>query len=149
MKYIFATTASLAVAGTACAQEVTLKPIAEARLRYEQADQAGLATETSDALTIRARAGLSANSGAFSATLVGQGTLAAIDDYYDGLNGAATRPIIADRPAPSHAAAGSRGRPRRPGGAVVHDGREVRRVEREQREAEVAAQFEAREHERG
>lgn len=96
MKYIFATAASLAVAGTACAQEVTLKPIAETRLRYEQADQAGLATETSDALTIRARAGLSASSGGFSAMVVGQGTLAAIDDYYDGLNGAATRPIIAD-----------------------------------------------------
>ena len=83
MHYLFATAASLAVAGTACARELTLKPIAEARLRYEQADQAGLATETSDALTIRARAGLSASGGAFSAMVVGQGTLAAIDDYYE------------------------------------------------------------------
>jgi len=31
-----------------------------------------------------------------SATVVWQGTLALVDDYYDGLHGAATRPIVAD-----------------------------------------------------
>ena len=100
MKYMIATAATLAVAGTAMpaahAQDIVLKPVAEARLRYEQADQKGLATEQSDALTVRARAGLTASSGALSATIVGQGTLAVIDKYYDGLNGAATRPIVAD-----------------------------------------------------
>ena len=100
MKYMIATAATLAVAGTtmpaAHAQDIVLKPVAEARLRYEQADQKGLATEQSDALTVRARAGLTASSGALSATVVGQGTLAVIDKYYDGLNGAATRPIVAD-----------------------------------------------------
>jgi hypothetical protein len=96
MKYLLASAGALAVAGPACAQELTLKPLAEARLRYEQVDQDGLSTEEADALTIRARAGLTASSGALSATVVGQGTLAVVDQYYDGLNGAATRPLIAD-----------------------------------------------------
>ncbi|BBD00711.1 MULTISPECIES: hypothetical protein [Sphingobium] len=96
MKILFASAAVLAVAGPAYAQTISLKPIAEARLRYEHADQDGLAQDKADALTVRARAGLTASSGALSATIVGQGTLAAVDDYHDGLNGAATRPIIAD-----------------------------------------------------
>ncbi|MFC3440680.1 hypothetical protein ACFOKF_05615 [Sphingobium rhizovicinum] len=96
MKYLLAPAAMLAVAGPAYAQQIRLKPVAEARLRYEHADQDGLAEEKSDALTLRARAGLTASSGALSATIVGQGTLAVVDDYYDGVNGAATRPIIAD-----------------------------------------------------
>ena len=100
MKNIIISAAVLAVAGTAMsapvhAQEFTLKPVAEARLRYEQVDQDGLAKQA-DALTIRARAGLVATSGALSASVVGQGTLALIDRYYDGVNGAATRPIVAD-----------------------------------------------------
>lgn len=100
MKKIIASAAVLAVAGTAMsapgqAQEFTIKPVAEARVRYEQVDQDGLAKEA-DALTIRARAGLIATSGALSASVVGQGTLALIDRYYDGVNGAATRPIVAD-----------------------------------------------------
>lgn len=100
MNYLYATAATLAVAGTAMstahAQDIKLKPVAEARLRYEYADQEGLATEKSDALTIRARAGLVATSGTLSATVIGQGNLAVIDKYYDGLNGVATRPIVAD-----------------------------------------------------
>ncbi len=100
MKNIIISAAVLAVAGTAMsapvrAQEFTLKPVAEARLRYEHVDQDGLAKQA-DALTVRARAGLVATSGALSASVVGQGTLAVIDRYYDGVNGAATRPIVAD-----------------------------------------------------
>ena len=100
MKYLYATAATLVAAGTAMstaqAQSIKLKPVAEARLRYEHADQEGLATEKSDALTIRARAGLVATSGGLSATVIGQGNLAVVDKYFDGLNGAATRPIVAD-----------------------------------------------------
>jgi len=100
MKTLLASAAVLAVAGTvmsgpASAQELTLKPVAEARVRYEHVDQDGLAKQA-DALTVRARAGLTASRGAFSATVVGQGTLAVLDHYYDGLNGAATRPLVAD-----------------------------------------------------
>ncbi|WP_130753408.1 alginate export family protein [Sphingobium xenophagum] len=100
MKYMIATAAISAAAGTvmsaAQAQDIRIKPVAEARLRYEHADQEGLTIGKSDALTIRARAGLVATSGALSATVIGQGNLAVVDRYYDGLNGAATRPIIAD-----------------------------------------------------
>ncbi|WP_416463510.1 hypothetical protein [Sphingomonas sp. VDB2] len=95
MKYLLASAAVLAVAAPACAQDITLKPVAEARLRYEHVDQDGLSKEA-DALTIRARAGLTATDGAISATVVGQGTLAVVDHYYDGLNGAAIRPLVAD-----------------------------------------------------
>lgn len=95
MRYLFASAAALAVAGPACAQPLTLKPVAEARLRYEHVDQNGLARKA-DALTVRARAGLQASSGAFAATVVGQGTLAIVDTYYDGLNSDATRPLVPD-----------------------------------------------------
>lgn len=95
MKLLLVTTAAMAVAGSACAQELTLKPVAEARIRYEDVDQDGLA-QKAEALTLRARGGVQAASGSLSATIVGQGTLAVIDHYYDGLNGAATRPIVAD-----------------------------------------------------
>ena len=100
MKTLLASAAVLAVAGLvmsrpACAQDLTLKPVAEGRLRYEHVDQDGLAKQA-DALTIRARAGLTASNGALSATVVGQGTLAVLDHYYDGLSGVATRPLVAD-----------------------------------------------------
>ena len=95
MKSIFASAAMLAVAGPACAQDLMLKPVAEGRLRYEHVDQDGLARQA-DALTARIRAGLSASDGALSATVVAQGTLAILDHYYDGLNGAPTRPLVAD-----------------------------------------------------
>ena len=96
MKVFIITAAALAVAGPACAQTIALKPVAEARLRYEHVDQDGLPQEKADALTVRARAGLTASSSALSASIVGQGTLAIVDHYYDGLNGAPTRPIVAD-----------------------------------------------------
>jgi hypothetical protein len=77
------------------AQTVSVKPVAEARLRLETVNQDGIAAKA-DALTLRARAGLQASHGAWSALVEGQGTLALVDHYYDGLNGAATRPLVAD-----------------------------------------------------
>lgn len=85
----------LAPAGVAHAQDVTLKPLGEARLRYEQVEQDGLAAEA-DALTLRVRAGVEAKAGRWSALVEGQGNLAIVDDYFDGLDGAATRPLVAD-----------------------------------------------------
>lgn len=86
---------ALAPAGAAHAQSVTLKPLAEARLRYETVDQDGLAADA-EALTLRVRAGVEAKAGAWSALVEGQGNLAIVDDYFDGLHGAATRPLVAD-----------------------------------------------------
>src|SRR3546814_15077712 len=77
------------------ARNGTLEPLGEARLRYEQVDQDGLAADA-DALTLRLRAGVEAKAGRWSALVEGQGTLAVADDYFDGLHGAATRPLVAD-----------------------------------------------------
>ncbi len=100
MKKITQAAAVLAAGGAACAasahaQEITVKPIAEARARYEHVDQDGIDRQA-DALTVRVRGGAQVASGGFSATAVAQGTLAAVDDYYDGLDGAPTRPLVAD-----------------------------------------------------
>lgn len=95
MKYTVALLGSFALATPAMAQEITLKPIAEARFRDENVDQAGIAAQ-SEAFTIRMRAGVQAISGALRATVVAQGNLAVDSDYYDGLHGAATRPLVSD-----------------------------------------------------
>jgi len=86
----------LAAGAPAAAQTIQLKPLVDVRVRYEHVDQGGLADKAAEALTARVRAGLEAKSGAVSALVEGQGTLALVDDYYDGLHGAATRPLIAD-----------------------------------------------------
>lgn len=85
----------LAAGTPAAAQTVELKPLLDARLRYEHVDQEGLA-ETADAGTARVRAGVEAKSGAFAALVEGQGSLARGGDYYNGVHGAATRPLVAD-----------------------------------------------------
>lgn len=100
MKNKKVTAAALAVGGVVCAhcaqaQKISVKPVAEARVRYEHVDQDGIAAKA-DALTVRVRGGAQATGGALSATVVAQGTLAVVDDYFDGLNGAATRPLVAD-----------------------------------------------------
>ncbi len=86
---------ALAPAAAAHAEEVALKPLGEARLRYEQVEQDGLAVDA-DALTLRVRAGIEAKAGRWSALVEGQANLAITGDYFDGLQGPATRPLIAD-----------------------------------------------------
>ena len=95
MKCLIATTAVLAVAGPACAQEITIAPLVDARMRYEHVDQDGIARDA-DALTIRVRGGVQATSGVWSALIEGQGTLAAIDRYDDGVSSSLARPLVAD-----------------------------------------------------
>ena len=92
-KYLVA--AFAAVAGPACAQDIAFKPLLDGRERYEIVHQDGLADDA-HALTLRLRAGLSATKGSWSALVEGQGTVAIDGRYYDGLNGAATRPLVAD-----------------------------------------------------
>ncbi|MCW2389262.1 hypothetical protein M2333_002308 [Sphingobium sp. B11D3B] len=96
MKYFSITAALLVAAGPACAQDLTVKPLAELRLRYESVDQDGLAQPQADAATARLRAGAQASFGPLSALVEGQGTLRLAGDAFDGLNGAANRPLIAD-----------------------------------------------------
>ncbi|MBB6426336.1 hypothetical protein [Sphingopyxis sp. JAI128] len=86
---------ALAPAGAAHAEDIVLTPIGEARLRYELVDQDGLSANA-DALTLRLRAGVEAKAGGWSALVESQGNLAIVDHYFDGLDGAATRPLVAD-----------------------------------------------------
>ena len=80
---------AVAPAGAAHAEEAALTPVGEARLRYETVSQEGLAADA-EALTVRIRAGVEAKAGNWSALVEGQGNLAIVDDYFDGLHGAAT-----------------------------------------------------------
>ena len=93
-RYILAASL-LAAAGPACADPILLKPLVDLRIRYENDHQDGLA-KNSNALTARLRAGVSASDGPWSALVETQGLLAISGQYYDGLHGAATRPLIND-----------------------------------------------------
>ncbi|MDB5679322.1 alginate export family protein [Sphingomonas bacterium] len=80
--------------GPAGARDIKLKPLIDARLRYEHVDQDGIA-DPSDAVTMRIRTGVQAKTGPFSASVEAEATLAIAGDYYDGLNGRPL-PLIAD-----------------------------------------------------
>jgi len=95
MKSILISAAAVAVAGPACAQSIALKPLVDLRTRYETVDQTGVA-DTGNALTLRLRGGLQLSSGPWSVLAEGQGTLAAVDHYFDGLHVDATHPLVAD-----------------------------------------------------
>ncbi len=94
MKHLLSAAAMVAAA-PACAQSLTLKPLVDARVRYETVEQDGIASDA-DALTFRLRAGVEASAGPFSATVEAQGNLAGIDSYFDGLHPDPTRPLVAD-----------------------------------------------------
>jgi hypothetical protein len=83
----------MVLAAPAFAQEV--KPIADARLRYEHVDQEGLADEA-DALTFRLRAGAEVKWKDWSLLAEGEGTAALSERYDSGLNGKTQYPIVAD-----------------------------------------------------
>lgn len=95
MRTIFCTAAALAVAEPACSQDIDVKLLIEARTRYEHVDQDGLA-QAADAWTLRVRAGAELSSGPWAVLGEGQGNLALVGNYDDGLHGAATRPLVAD-----------------------------------------------------
>ncbi|MDB5676924.1 MAG: hypothetical protein JWM65_3906 [Sphingomonas bacterium] len=81
-------------ASPACAQDIKLKPLIEARLRYEHVDQDDIA-DPSDAVTLRIRSGVQAKAGPFSALVEAEATLAIAAGYNDGLNGRPL-PLIGD-----------------------------------------------------
>lgn len=83
------------VSTPAFAQTVTLKPLIDARLRYERVEQEPL-TKEADALTARVRAGLEAKYRNFSLLAESEAVLAISPDYNSGLNGKVAYPIVAD-----------------------------------------------------
>jgi len=86
---------SVAVASPALAEPLKFKPLIDARLRYENVDQTGIAKEA-DAITARVRAGYELSSGPFSFLAEAEGTLAISEKYNSGLNGKTAHPLVAD-----------------------------------------------------
>jgi hypothetical protein len=85
----------MAMATPALAEDVKLKPIIEARLRYENVEQTGIVNEA-DAVTLRMRAGIEAKTSNFAVLAEAEATLAISEDYNSGLNGKGSFPIVAD-----------------------------------------------------
>lgn len=83
------------VATPALAGPVTLKPILDARLRYENVEQAPLSKDT-DGVTARLRAGFEAKYSDFSLLAESEAVLAIDPSYNSGLNGKTAYPTVAD-----------------------------------------------------
>jgi len=80
---------------TAQADDFSIKPLLDARLRYERSNQEGVARDA-HAVTLRARFGAEAKYKWIPALVEGEGTVAPLEKYFSGVNGKADRPIIAD-----------------------------------------------------
>jgi len=90
----FALAATGLAASGAQAQDITLKPLVDARLRYEHVDQDGVA-DSADAVTLRIRSGVQASTGPFSALVEAEGNIPFTTRYNDGFNGRAL-PTVPD-----------------------------------------------------
>lgn len=85
----------LIAATPAAAEPVTLVPLVNIRLQRETAAQDDL-PESSEALMVRLRAGAEAKSGRWAMRVEGQGNLALVEEYNNGLNGLNDRPVVPD-----------------------------------------------------
>ncbi|WP_242137069.1 hypothetical protein [Sphingomonas sp. TREG-RG-20F-R18-01] len=83
------------LSSAASAQDIQLKPLIDARLRFEDVDQADIPRDA-EALTARVRAGLAAESGPFQALVESEATLAIVERYNNGTNGRTGFPLVAD-----------------------------------------------------
>jgi hypothetical protein len=95
MMRIILTLALMATSSPAFADEIKIKPIVDARLRFEAVDQDPIARDAS-ALTARIRAGFEAKKGMFGFLVEGEGTLAISENYNSGVNGKTAFPVVAD-----------------------------------------------------
>lgn len=94
-KYLFGLSLAALVAPSVHAEEIKIKPLLDARLRYETVDQAGIANDA-DSVTMRLRSGAEFSSGPFSFLAEAEGTLAIDESYNSGVNGKTAYPIVAD-----------------------------------------------------
>ncbi|MEH3102619.1 MAG: alginate export family protein [Sphingomonas phyllosphaerae] len=85
----------LTPAGAAWAQETSVTPIANVRLRFEAISQDGI-PRNADALTVRARPGVIVKRDAVSAVVEGEATIALDRRFNDGFNGRSNLPLIPD-----------------------------------------------------
>jgi len=87
--------AALSVATPAGAADVTIKPLVDVRLRWENVDQEGTAKKA-DAVTFRARTGAELASGDWRLLGEAEATIGLVDRYFSGLNGKTQYPLVAD-----------------------------------------------------
>ena len=95
MKTLLFTVAAVAAAGPACAQDFSIKPLFDTRLRYEHVDQDDFVRDA-DAITWRIRAGAEVSNKDWSFLAEAEGTAPLKEDYNSGLNGKILRPLVAD-----------------------------------------------------
>jgi Alginate export len=95
MREIILVTMLVGSTSPALADAVKIKPIIDARLRYESVDQKPFAQDAS-AVTARVRAGFEAKTGDFTLLAEAEGILAIDEGYNSGINGKAAFPIVAD-----------------------------------------------------
>lgn len=87
--------AATLISSAASAQTVEIKPLLDARVRFENVEQDGSPNDA-EALTARLRSGLQLSSGKWSVIVEGEGTLALNSDYNDGANGKTAFPNVID-----------------------------------------------------
>lgn len=95
MRAVALATAGLCAGAAAHAQEITLKPLSDARLRWEDVDQDDVSRHA-DAVTLRVRSGVAASLGRWSALVESEATLGVMQHYNDALHGRAGYPIVGD-----------------------------------------------------
>ena len=83
------------VSTPALAGPITLKPLVDARLRYEHVDQEPLPRDA-DAVTLRIRSGVEAKAGDFALLAESEALLAISERYNNGLNGKTGFPLVPD-----------------------------------------------------
>lgn len=87
--------AAVMLGSAASAQDVRISPLVDARLRWEQVDQADIPHDA-EAVTARIRSGLKAQKGAFQALVESEATLAIVERYNSGTNGLTRYPLVID-----------------------------------------------------
>jgi hypothetical protein len=95
MRILYRALLCCSVAFSAIGHAATIKPIIDARLRYEYVDQDGTPLD-SNALTLRTRFGAEASQGDFALLAEGEGTVALDAGYFSGVNRKTSHPIVAD-----------------------------------------------------
>jgi Alginate export len=89
------TLALLSGASPALADAVNVKPIVDARLRYEGVEQGGRPRDA-DALTLRLRTGAEAKTNDFTLLVEAEGTYAVSEKFNSTTNGKTAFPVVAD-----------------------------------------------------
>ena len=84
-----------AFASPALATGITVKPLLDLRLRWENVDQDGIAKDA-NALTLRARTGAEVTMGDFRLLGEAESTMPFVEHYFSGLNGKTQFPLVAD-----------------------------------------------------